>query len=44
MIPLFLSLSLLSWFGSVVVIVGTVRLYRLQKGNVANEQNARVSR
>jgi hypothetical protein len=31
-------------FGSVVVVVGTVRLHRPQKGNVANEQNARVSR
>jgi len=41
MIPLFLSLSF-SGFSSVVV--GTVRLHRLQKGNVANERNARVSR
>jgi hypothetical protein len=40
MIPLFFPFFF--WFGSVVV-VGTVRLHRLQKGNVANEQNARVS-
>jgi hypothetical protein len=41
MIPLFLSLSF-SGFGS--VFVGTVRLHRPQKGNVANEGNARMSR